>query len=58
MLPNNLGEKRAKLALLFKSMTLFHKWGVKNDFTSALQFVMLTSDSLGGVKQGDFMQDT
>ena len=56
--PAQFGWKRAKLALLFKSMTLFHKWGVKNDFTSALQFFMLTSDSLGGEKQGDFMQDT
>jgi hypothetical protein len=30
-------------------MAFFHKWGVKNDFTFALQFFMLISDGLGGV---------
>ena len=43
---------------LFRSMTWFHKWVVKNGFTFALQFFMLTFEGLGGVKQGDFMQDT
>jgi hypothetical protein len=30
-------------------MALYHKWGVKTDFTFALQFFMLISDGLGGV---------
>ena len=31
------------------SMALYHKWGVKTGFTFPLQFLMLISDSLGGV---------
>ena len=31
-------------------MALYHKWGVKNDFTFVLQFFLLISDSLGCVK--------
>ena len=31
-------------------MALYHKWGVKTGFTFPLQFFMLISDSLGGVR--------
>ena len=31
-------------------MALYHKWGVKTDFTFALQFFRLLSDGLGGVQ--------
>jgi hypothetical protein len=31
-------------------MALYHNWGVKTGFTFALQFFMLISDGLGGVK--------
>ena len=32
------------------SVALYHKWVVKTGFTFALQFLMLISDSLGGVR--------
>ena len=31
------------------TMTLYHKWGVKNGFTFALQFFFLIFDGLGCV---------
>jgi hypothetical protein len=30
-------------------MTLYHQWGVKNDFSFALQFFLLIFDGLGGM---------
>ena len=32
-------------------MALYHKWGVKTGLTFALQFFMLITDGLNGVKQ-------
>jgi hypothetical protein len=48
VLVNHKGLPRLGFFSYFQ-LALYHKWGVKNGFTFALQFFMLLSESLGGV---------